>query len=109
MANRISWSSSDCDIRYPADLWIEIRRTGIFEAPTGIQSAFVINVINGKYVIFQRPRVCCEIIIEEINSNSFQEFYDTDKLFVVVPLNPTEKKFPTISNCYPHSNISTKL
>ena len=69
---------------------------------------FFINIIKGRYVIFWRPCVYGEIIIEAINRDSFQESPDSDKLVVVVPLNPTDKKFPKISNCHTHSNSSTQ-
>ena len=39
--NISNWSSSDRDIWYRADLWIARKRTGIFESPTGIHSAFI--------------------------------------------------------------------
>ena len=83
-------------------------RTGIVEDVTGIHSAFVINFIKGRYVIFWRPCVCCEIITEAIHIELFQEFTDPDKLVVVVPLNPVSKQFPKNSNRHPHRNSSTK-
>ena len=108
MANSSSWSSSNSDIRYCDDLWIERIINGVVEYMTGIHSVFVINVIKGRYVIFLSSYVCCEIIIEAVNSDSFRESPDSNKLLLVVPLNPIAKTFPTIINRHPHSNISTK-
>ena len=106
MLNISSWISSDCCIRYCADLLIARIRTGIVEDPSGRHSALVINFIKGRYVLFRRLCVCCEIIIEAIISYSFQELPDADKLVVLVPLDPIAKQFPTIINCRPHSNSS---
>ena len=78
------------------------------EETTGIHSAFVINVVKVRYVLFRHPCVCCEIMIEAINSDLFQELPDADKLVVVVPLNPIAKQFPTIINNHHHSNSSTQ-
>ena len=76
------------------------------EAPTGRHSALFINFIKGRFVFYRRPCVCCDSIIEAINSDSFREFPDADKLVVVVPLNPISKHFPTISNLHPHGSSS---
>ena len=108
MANSSSRRSSDCDIRYRADIWTARRRTGIVESPIGIHSAFIINVIKGRYVLLRHPSVCCKSIIEAISCNSFRELPDADKIVVVVPLNPIAKQFPTISNHHPNRNISTQ-
>ena len=104
MANSSSWSSRDCDIRYCDDLLIARRRTGIVESPVGIHSDFVINIIKGRYGIYQLTCVFYEIINEARNSNSFRKFPEADNLVVVVPLNPTSKKIPTISNHHPKIN-----
>ena len=108
MANSSIRSSSNLGIRYNADIWIARRRTEIVGALTGRHSAFVIYFIKVRYVLFRNPCVCCEIIIESINSYLFQELPNADKLVVVVPLNPIGKQFPTIINSHPHSNSSTK-
>ena len=109
MANTSSSISSDRDIRYHADIWIEGIRTGKVEAPTGRHSSFIINVNKGRYVLCQRPYFCCERITEAIHSKSFQELPDDDKLVIVIPLNPTAKFFPRIINRHTHSNSSTQL
>ena len=108
MFNSSSLSSRNQDIQHLADIWIARRRTGMFEAPIGIQSAFFINAIKGRYVLCRNLCVCCEIIIKAISSDLFQQFPDADKLFVVVPLKPIVKQFPTISNCHTRSNGSTQ-
>ena len=82
------------------------RRTGIAESTACMHSDFFINFIKGRYVIFWSNCVYCEIIIESINSDSFQDFPDADKIVVVAPPNPIAKQFPTIINCHPHSNNS---
>ena len=108
MTNISSWSSSDHDIRCCADLWIARRRTGIVEAQIGRHSSFIINFTKGRYILCGHPCVFCESIIEAINIDTFRESPDADKLVAVVPLNPIAKHFPTISHCYPHSDISTQ-
>ena len=105
MANISSWSSSSRDIQYRADLWITRRITGIVESPTGRHSAFVINFIKWRYLIYRNPCVCFEIIIEAISSNSFEEFPNADKLVMVVPLKPIAKQFPKLVIVIPIATV----
>ena len=68
MVNIISRSSSDHYLQYHADLWIARIITGIFEAPTGRNSALVINFIKGRYFLWRIPCFCCESNIDSIGS-----------------------------------------
>ena len=108
MANISSRISSNRDILYRANLLIVRRRPGKVDPLTVRHSDFVINVIKGRYVLCRRTCVFCENTTEAIHSDALQLFPYANKVVVVFPINPIAKQFPTISNCHPHINSSTK-
>ena len=106
-SNRYSWGTVLSHVGNSADSCRWRNTTIKLKCTASRNCIFIIDLINGGYVLCWDPSIRWEFIVEAILSKSFLEFSDTNQFFIVVSLNPITKQFPTISNSHSHSNCFT--
>ena len=74
-----------------ADLCVRRIRTGKMNYTENRNCISFIDLVKERYVIFRGPSISRKRIFEEIQSKSFQELSDIDKILIVISLNSITK------------------